>query len=187
MLRLPLMSCTLCKLSCNNCFALRVWSAKETKSPSNFIFVPFRWHYQFYSFQMTKEYKSGAIKRAGARRWHLLKQFSFTYELGWLNEDSLPFAPAISRCHWQQFHPHLHQLEQKKNKELNFSRLLNNMITLQFISQEEKIGGGRGRGGLIEYILGRCGCGKFMEIKSLVEDAGFATTESFRFEDEDAI
>ena len=37
-----------------------------------------------------------------------------------------------------------------------------------------------GGGVLIEYILGRCGCGKFMEIKSLVEDAGFATVESFK-------
>ena len=118
------MSCTLCKLSCNNCFALRAWSAKETKSPSYFFFVPFRWHYQFYSFQIIKEYKSGAVTRACALRWHLLKQFFFTYELGWLNEGSLPFAPAISRCHWQQFHRHLHQLEQKKNKQLNFSRLL---------------------------------------------------------------
>ena len=126
------MSCTLCKLSCNNCFALRVWSAKETKSTSYFFFVPFRWHYQFYSFQIIKEYKSGAVTRACALRWHLLKQFFFTYELGWLNEGSLPFAPAISRCHWQQFHRHLHQLEQKKNKKSNFSRLLNNMKTLQF-------------------------------------------------------
>ena len=118
MLRLPLMSCTLCKLSCNNCFALRAWSAKETKSPSYFFFVPFRWHYQFYSFQIIKEYKSGAVTRACALRWHLLKQFFFTYELGWLNEDYLPFAPAILRCHWQQFHHHLHQLEQKRVKFL---------------------------------------------------------------------
>ena len=125
------MSCTLCKLSCNNCFALRVWSAKETKSTSNFFFVPFQWHYQFYSFQITEEYISGAVKRAGSLRWHLLKQFFLTYELGWLNEDYLPFAPAILRCHWQQFHRHLHQLEQKKNIELNFSRLLNNMKTIQ--------------------------------------------------------
>ena len=82
MLRSPLMSCTLCKLSCNNCFALRVWSAKETKSPSNFFFVPFRWHYQFYSFQMTEECKSGAVKRAGALRWHILKQFFFYLRTG---------------------------------------------------------------------------------------------------------
>ena len=59
--------------------------------------------------------------------------------------------------------------------------------SIYFSGRKNWGGGGRGGGGLIEYILGRCGCGKIHGDKSLVEDAGFATIESFRFEDEDAI
>ena len=42
------------------------------------------------------------------------KMMSFTYEQGFLHEGCLLSAQHISRCHWQLFHHHLHQLKKKK-------------------------------------------------------------------------
>ena len=131
------MSCTLCKLSCNNCFALRAWSAKETKSPSYFFFVPFRWHYQFYSFQIIKEYKSGAVTRACALRLASFETIFFYLRTGLTERGlsafctgnfTLPLATISSssssaRTKEEQTVKFLTTVKQHENTSILFSRL----------------------------------------------------------------